>query len=202
MTPMVVRRPPAPGNGRRNRRTRPCPAPISSRRSSSSPGAKPQRIARGFAGAALLGGVTAGLVVVLLSANCNTSATATLPTPDFRASAGASFPLRAGELGLVVGAANYLFISMSSVGLDTRCPPAETCEDPGFLDLNLDLETRDNLGALRLRVPPGGETVGTYGAFEIRTHRVEPDGRTALIPLIEYVVVLSATERETPPAGE
>lgn len=208
MTPMVVRRPPAPGNGCRNRRAPLARAPISSRRSSSRPspqpsskpgsrpGSKPvsRRIVRGFAGASFL--------AVLTLPGCNTSATTTLPTPDFRASAGAEFPLRAGELGLIVGAANYLFISVSSVGLDTRCPPAATCEDSGFLDLNLDLETRDNLGSLRLRIPPGGETVGTYGPFEIRSHRVQPDGRTALIPLTDYVVVLSATERETPPAGE
>ena len=140
--------------------------------------------------------------VGLTLGGCNTSATPSLPTPDFRVSAGAEFLLRVGDLGLVVGAANYLFIGLGSVGIDTRCPPAETCETPGFLDLNLDIETQENLGSLRLRVPPDGASVGTYGPFEIRTHGVQPDGSADLIPLTEYVVRLSATERETPPSGE
>lgn len=180
MTPMVVRRSPASG-GRGTQLQAP-----------NRPG--PGRIVRGFAGAGLLAGLVAG--------GCNTSTTATLPTPDFRAAAGASFPLRAGDLGLVVGSANYLFVSLSSVGLDTRCPPAETCDSPGFLDLHLDLETRDNLGSLRLRVPESGESVGTHGAFEIRTHRVEPAGRAGPIPITDYVVEMSVSERADPPAGE
>lgn len=177
---MVVRRSPAPGDGPRRFR------------------AGPGRRGRGFAAGLFLVVLTAGLTL----GGCNTSATPSLPTPDFRAPAGTEFLLRAGDLGLVVGAANYLFIGLSSVGIDTRCPPGETCETPGFLDLNLDIETRENLGSLRLRVPPDGASVGTYGPFEIRTHGVQPDGSADLIPLTEYVVRLSATERETPPLGE
>lgn len=192
---MVVRRSPAPGDRGKRRRA---PRPPDSGRSGSGQSGSGQsgsgRIVRGFAAAGLLAGLAAG--------GCNTSTTATLPTPDFRAAAGASFPLRAGDLGLVVGSTNYLFVSLSSVGLDTRCPPAETCDSPGFLDLDLDLETRDNLGSLRLRVPESGESVGTHGAFEIRTHRVEPAGRRGPIPVTDYVVEMSVRERADPPAGE
>lgn len=180
MTPMVVRRSSAPGV--RRRKLAPTRRPGSG------------RIVRGLAVAGLLAGPAAG--------GCNTSTTATLPTPDFRAATGVSFPLRAGDLGLVVGSAHYLYVSLSSVGLDTRCPPAETCDDPGFLDLHLELETRDNLGSLRLRVPESGESVGTHGAFEIRTHQVEPAGRQGPIPITDYVVEMSVRERGDASAGE
>ena len=151
---------------------------------------------RGLLGAAvgllLVGGV--GLLP-----GCNTAATPSLPAADFRAEVGVRFPLRAGDLGLVIGATNYLYVSIGSVGLDGRCL-AEPCEESGYLELALEVEDRERQGAVRLRLGGGGAVAGSFSNFEIRGHEVAPAPRAGRIPLTDYVVVLSVTERE-PPAG-
>ena len=86
---------------------------------------------------------------------CNTGATpGALPTPDFQAPLNASFPLRAGDVGYVQGQTDYLYISVQSLGADNRCPPESACDEPGFLEVFLELETSESQGALGMRVPP------------------------------------------------
>jgi len=154
------------------------------------------RSSRGLSGAAV-GLLLVGAVGV--SPGCNTAATPSLPAADFRAEVGVRFPLRAGDLGLVIGATNYLYVSIGSVGLDGRCL-AEPCEASGYVELALEVEDRERQGAVRLRLGGAGAGAGSFSNFEIRGHEVAPAPRAGRIPLTDYVVVLSVTERE-PPAG-
>ena len=128
-------------------------------------------------------------------AACNTGTTPGFPTPDFQASLGGGFPLRTGELALVVGDGGFLYLSIQSLGADSRCPPESTCEEPGHVDLNLELETAETQGSIRIQVPPSGEGVGTFQGFEIRVHEVQPPGRATRILPIDYVFLLSVSER-------
>lgn len=151
----------------------------------------------GAAGGLLLLGL---LGSVGLLAGCNTAATPSLPAANFRAEPGVRFPLRAGELGLVIGATNYLYVSIGSVGIDQRCG-AETCEEPGYVEFDLEVEDRERQGSVRLRIDDGGAGAGNFSNFEIRSHQVQPAPRGGRIPLVDYVVLLSVSERE-PPAPE
>lgn len=135
------------------------------------------------------------LLAALPLAGCETSATPEFPQPDFRVSAGEPFALRAGDLGLVIGADSYLYLSIQSLGADSRCPPATSCGEPGFLDLNLELETAETQGAIRLQVPPSGEAVGTYRSFEIRVLEARPPGSPTRILPTEYALLMSVAER-------
>lgn len=154
-----------------------------------------RRASRRVLGAAV--GLLFGAVGLL--PGCNTAATPSLPAADFRAEAGVRFPLRAGELGLVIGPTNYLYVSIGSVGLDGRCAAAP-CDGPGYVELDLEVEDRERQGAVRLRIDDGGSGAGNFANFQIRAHEVAPAPRAGRIPLIDYVVVLSVSERE-PPAG-
>ena len=136
------------------------------------------------------------LTALFAASGCNPGSTPVFPSPDFGVSTGDRFPIRAGELVLVVGADNaYLYLSIQSVGADSRCPPASECEEPGFVELDLELETAETQGAVRLRAPPAGETVGTFRGFEIRVHQVVPPGSSTRIPPTEYIFQLSVSER-------
>ena len=126
---------------------------------------------------------------------CDTSATPAFPQPDFQVSAGEPFAIRAGDLGLVVSPNSYLYLSIQSLGADSRCPPEASCVEPGFLDLNLELETAETRGAIRMQVPPGGEAVATYQSFEIRVLEARPPGSPNRIPPIEYAFLMSVAER-------
>ena len=131
---------------------------------------------------------------------CNTAATPSLPAPNFRAEVGVRFPLRAGELGLVIGRTNYLYVSLGGVGIDRRCL-AEPCEEPGYVEIDLEVEDNSRQGAVRLRIDDEGTASGNFSDFEIHSHQVEPAPRDGRIPLVDYVVLLSVGERE-PPAPE
>ena len=132
----------------------------------------------------------------LSALGCNTGATpGALPTPDFQAPLNASFPLRAGDLGYVQGQNDYLFISVQSLGADNRCPPESACDEPGFLEVFLELETSESQGAVRLQVPPSGEAVATFQGFEIRILGAAPAGRATRIPSTEYVLLITVSVR-------
>ena len=136
------------------------------------------------------------LVAGLLTLGCNTGATpGLLPVPDFQAPLNSSFPLRAGDVGYVQGQNDYLYISVQSLGADNRCPPESSCDEPGFLEVFLELETSESQGALGMRVPPEGDAVGTFQGFEIRILGAAPPGRTTRIPTTEYVFLITVSLR-------
>lgn len=136
------------------------------------------------------------LLAGLLAPGCNTGATpGALPVPDFQAPLNASFPLRAGDVGYVQGQNDYLYISVQSLGADNRCPPESACDEPGFLEVFLELETSESQGAVGMRVPSSGDAVGTFQGFEIRILGAAPPGRTTRIPTTEYVFLISVSAR-------
>lgn len=126
---------------------------------------------------------------------CDTSTTDAFPPPDFQVRLDERFAIRAGDLGLVVGPAAFLYVSIQSVGVDTRCPPAATCADPGFLDLNLELETSESQGAIRLQIPPAATAVGTFQDFEIRILEAAPPGSATRILPTDYAFLMIVSER-------
>lgn len=132
----------------------------------------------------------------LLAPGCNTGATpGALPVPDFQAPLNTSFPLRAGDVGYVQGNGDYLYISVQSLGADNRCPPESSCDEPGFLEVFLELETSESQGAIGFRVPPEGSAVGTFHGFEIRVVGAAPPGRATRIPPTDYVFLISVSAR-------
>ncbi len=136
------------------------------------------------------------LAAALLTLGCNTGATpGALPAPDFQAPLNTSFPLRAGDVGYVQGQTDYLYISVQSLGADNRCPPESSCDEPGFLEVFLELETSESQGALGMRVPPAGDAVGTFQGFEIRILGAAPPGRETRIPTTEYVFLITVSLR-------
>lgn len=132
------------------------------------------------------------------SFGCDTSTTADFPTPDFQVRAGERFAIRAGDLGFVAGTAGFLYVSVQSVGVDTRCPPGNNCETPGFLELTLELETSESQGAIRLQIPPDGTAVGTFQSFEIRVLEAAPPGSGARILPTDYAFLMTVSERQSP----
>ncbi len=128
-------------------------------------------------------------------AGCSPGTTPGFPTPDFQAPLQAGFPLRAGDLGYIQGAGDFLYLSIQSVGIDSRCPPESTCDEPGFLEVVLELETAAAQGSAGMQIPPSGDAVITYRGFEIRAHEVQPPGRASRIPPSEYVFLMSVSLR-------
>ncbi len=145
-------------------------------------------------GAALLRRTLPGILLAL-SLGCSPSTTPAYPTPDIQANAGDFFPLRAGDLALVVIPADFLYISIQSIGLDTRCPPDTECAEPGFVIVSLELEDSTRQGAAQMLIPPSGEAVATFGAFEIRSLRVEPPGSRDRILPTDYGIVFQVVAR-------
>lgn len=136
------------------------------------------------------------LAAGLLTLGCNTGATpGALPAPDFQAPLNTSFPLRAGDVGYVQGQTDYLYISVQSLGADNRCPPESSCEEPGFLEVFLELETSESQGAVRMQVPPSGDAVATFQGFEIRILGAAPPGQATRIPTTEYVFLITVSLR-------
>ena len=136
------------------------------------------------------------LLAGLVTLGCNTGTTpGALPAPDFQAPLGTSFPLRAGDLGYVQGLNDYLYISVQSLGADNRCPPESSCDEPGFLEVFLELETSESQGAVRLQVPPSGDAVATFQGFEIRILGAAPPGQTTRIPTTEYILLITVSLR-------
>ena len=127
------------------------------------------------------------LLAGLATLGCNTGTTpGALPAPDFQAPLDTAFPLRAGDLGYVQGLNDYLYISVQSLGSDNRCPPESSCNEPGFLEVFLELETSESQGAVGLQVPPTGDAVATFQGFEIRILGAAPPGQATRIPTTEY----------------
>ncbi len=141
----------------------------------------------------------AGLLLLVAGAPfvgaCNTTTTPSYPQPDFQTAPGQPFVLRAGDLALVFGSGEFLYVSVQGVGADTRCPESATCDEPGFLELRLELETSEQQGAITLSVSDGEEAVGTYRAFEIRVLDMEPPGREAQILPTEYSFLMVVNQR-------
>lgn len=136
------------------------------------------------------------LLAGLLASGCNPGTTpGAYPTPDFQAPLETEFPLRAGDLGYVQGASDFLYLSVQSIGIDSRCPPESVCEEPGFLEVRLELETLESQGAAGMQIPPSGEAVVTFRGFEIRVHEVQPPGRAARIEPTEYIFLMSVSVR-------
>ena len=132
----------------------------------------------------------------LVTLGCNTGATpGALPAPDFQVPLGTAFPLRAGDLGYVQGLNDYLYISVQSLGADNRCPAESACDEPGFLEVFLELETSESQGAVRLQVPPSGEAVATFQGFEIRILGAAPAGRATRILSTEYILLVTVSVR-------
>ena len=140
-------------------------------------------------------GVAALAVALSLVSACTPSSTPAYPTPDIQAGAGDPFPLRAGDLALVSAQGDFLYVSVQSIGLDTRCPPGAECAEPGYLLVSLELEDSTRQGAAQLAVPPSGQAVITFGAFEIQSLRVEPPGSASRILPTDYILVLRVTTR-------
>ena len=136
------------------------------------------------------------LLAGLVTLACNTGTTpGALPVPDFQVPLGTSFPLRAGDLGYVQGLNDYLYVSVQSLGADNRCPPESSCDEPGSLEVFLEVETSEAQGAVRLQVPPSGDAVATFRGFEIRILGAAPPARTTRIPPTEYVLLMSVSAR-------
>ena len=136
------------------------------------------------------------LIAGLLTLGCGTGTTpGSLPTPDFQAPLNTSFPLRAGDIGYVQGQNDYLYISVQSLGADNRCPPESSCDQPGFLEVFLELETSESQGAVRIQVPPSGPAVATFQGFEIRILGAAPPGQATRIPATEYVLLITVSLR-------
>ncbi len=141
------------------------------------------RIGRLALGALLLGG-------------CNTNSTPTFPAPDFRAPFGQQFVLRVGDLGLVAGPEQYLYLSVLTLGQDSRCPPEATCAEAGFLEVSFEIETTESRSSITMRVPPEADAVRSYQGFRIRIHAVVPPGQQARIPTTDYQLLMSVTLAE------
>ncbi len=135
------------------------------------------------------------LLTAFAASGCNSGTTPGFPAPDFQVSLGEPFALRAGNLALVTGGSDFLYLSVQTVGLDTRCPPGSACEAPGHLDLQLELETTESQGSAGFRVPPDGQAVATYRSFEIRILEVAPPGSASRILPTEYIFLLSVSRR-------
>ncbi len=133
---------------------------------------------------------------MLLAPGCNTGATPTFPTPSVRAAFGESFVLRVGDLGLVAGADQYIYLSVLALGLDSRCPEGQACTDPGHLEISFEVETPDTRTSVAMRAPPRGGTARSLGKFEIRIHDVAPGGRGERIPTVDYQFLVSVTLEE------
>ncbi len=139
--------------------------------------------------------IAALLGALVLVGACAPSSTPTYPTPDIQALAGDPFPLRAGDLALVVVEGDFLYVSVQSIGIDSRCPPDAECAEPGHLVVTLELEDSSRQGAAQLLVPPAGDAVVTFGGFEIHALRVEPPGSATRILPTDYVFVFQVTTR-------
>jgi hypothetical protein len=145
----------------------------------------------GFRRAVALGLLAAGLS----AAGCNTGTTPGFPTPDLQAPLDAPFALRAGELAYVQGPSSFLYLSVRSVGIDSRCPPGTTCDEPGSLEVILELETLENQGSAAFHVPPTGSAVATYQGFEIRILEAQPPGSESRILPTDYAFLVSVALR-------
>ncbi len=137
------------------------------------------------------------VLVATLSAvlGCGPSSTPGYPAPDFQVASGDPFPLRAGDLALVAMPGDFLYVSVQSFGLDTRCPPDAVCAEPGHLVVRFELEDSSRQGSAQILAPPDGDGVATFGNFEIRSLQVEPPGRESRILPTDYVLVLQVTAR-------
>ena len=132
-------------------------------------------------------------LAALLLGGCNTNSTPTFPTPDFQVPLGEAFVLRVGDLGLIAAPGQYLYLSVLTLGLDSRCPPEATCADPGFLEISFEVETAESQSSIQMRAPPEGETTRSFGDFRIRIHRVAPPGQRTRIPTTDYQFLMSVT---------
>ncbi len=132
-------------------------------------------------------------LAALALAGCGTSTTSSLPTPTFQAPFDAPFVLRAGDLGLIAGAGQYLYISVLHVGQDSRCAAGATCADPGYLEISFDVETATLQNSLAMSVPTSGETTRTFEGLEIRMLGVEPTAQTERILAIDYRFLMSVS---------
>ncbi len=135
------------------------------------------------------------LLAGLLITGCNSGTTPGFPVPDFQVALDNPFPLRLGDLGYVQAPDGFLYLSIQSVGIDTRCPPDSTCDEPGFLEVFMELETAESQGSSAMQIPPAGDGVITYRGFEIRAHEVQPPGRAGRIPPTDYILLMSVTRR-------
>lgn len=135
------------------------------------------------------------LAVGLSAAGCNTGTTPGFPTPDLQAPLNTPFALRAGDLAYVQGPSSFLYLSVRSVGVDSRCPPESSCEEPGFVEVILELETLENQGSAAFQVPPAGSAVATYHSFEIRILEVQPPGSENRILPTDYAFLVSVAPR-------
>lgn len=135
------------------------------------------------------------LVAGLSLFGCNPGTTPGFPTPDFQAPLDTPFPMRAGDLALVAQAGQFLYLSVQSIGLDSRCPPGSTCDEPGFVELFLELETAESQGATRFQVPPNGNAVATFQGFEIRVLEAQPPGSGSRIPPTDYIFLMTVSLR-------
>ena len=92
----------------------------------------------------------------------------------------------------------FIYLSIQTVGADSRCPPAATCEDPGWVELTLELETVEAQGSIGMQVNPETGAIGTFHGFEIRVLAVEPPGREARILATEYTFLMTVALRQQP----
>ena len=121
-------------------------------------------------------------LAALALAGCGTSTTSSLPTPTFQAPFDAPFVLRAGDLGLIAGAGQYLYISVLHVGQDSRCAAGATCADPGYLEISFDVETATLQNSLAMSVPTSGETTRTFRGARDPDARSRADGADGADP--------------------
>jgi len=135
-------------------------------------------------------------LAALLLGGCNTNSTPTFPTPDFQAPFDQQFVLRVGDLGLVAGPGQYLYLSVLAVGQDSRCPPETACAEPGFLDVSFEIETAETRSSITMRAPPEGEAVRSFEDFRIRIHAVAPPGQQIRIPTTDYRLLMSVALAE------
>ena len=157
-----------------------------------SPPMRVLRPLRPAAGAALGAAV---LAAAMPGSGCSPGTTPTYPQPDIQAVVGEAFPMRAGYLALVLAPNAFLYLSVQSVGVDTRCPAGASCDEPGFIELRLELESATSQSAVALQVSEEGQAVATYQGFEIRVLDARPEGRAERILPTEYLFVMSVVER-------
>lgn len=135
------------------------------------------------------------LLTGLALAGCNPGTTPGFPVPDFQAPLDTAFAIRAGDLGLVTGQGAFLYLSVQSIGVDSRCPPGATCDEPGVLELVLELETAESQGSTRMQISRDGHAVSTFRGFEIRVLEVQPPGAANRIPPTDYIFLMSVSLR-------
>ena len=135
------------------------------------------------------------LLAGLSISGCSPGTTPGFPAPDFQAPLQTPFALRAGDLGYIQGTDDFLYLSIQSVGIDSRCPPESTCDEPGFVEVILELETAAAQGSAGMQIPPSGDAVITYRGFEIRAHEVQPPGSASRIPPSDYFFLMSVSLR-------